>query len=246
MKMRTRYLSLVVTAVALPSLVLAGQDKGPDNYGAKPLRPSEHSVVLIPDEGGVGCNKFSSNDYVKELRGRISCANQDIDVYRSEDGPSGPIVGGFVSGDGGSAEYTYNCSTGELSFDNATVGINAAITGGKKRNGWGKYEYSYDDEGEGGGGSSNINRFVYGSPRIADSMITNQDPDSGGNLPIKKFSLCFGLPSSTDDQPLPRCDIEGGNAWVGPIDCGEVADWHRRYPLAAAGDTRWRRRSKYR
>ncbi|MGB5669402.1 MAG: hypothetical protein WBM71_02505, partial [Sedimenticolaceae bacterium] len=203
MKMRTRYLSLVVTAVALPSLVLAGQDKGPDNDGAMPLRPSEHSVVVIPDEGGVGCNKFSSNDFVMEMRGRISCANQDIDVYRSEDGPSGSIVDGSVRGGGESADYTYNCSTGELSFDNATVGINAAITGGKKRNGGGEYESSYYDEGEGGGGSSNINRFVYGSARRADSMITNQDPDSGGNLPIKKFSLCFGLPSSTDDQPLP-------------------------------------------
>jgi hypothetical protein len=227
MKMRTRYLSLVMTAVALPSLVLAGQDKGPDNYGAKPLRPSEHSVVVIPDEGGVTCNKLAANGLVKQMKEKIRCRSGEgeedgvYDLMGWEE--SGMVIESEVSGDGEQANYTYNCATGELSFSDATVGINAVITAGKQRRG-GRGEESFYYEGEGGGGNTNINRYFYSSPRIADSMITNQNPRTGKKKRINEFSLCFGLPSSTDDQPLPRCDIEGGNAWVGPIDCGEVAD----------------------
>ena len=178
------------------------------------LQGSEHSVTVIPAEGNGRCNDYGANDFVKEMGGSISCPSSTSVVWGRVSGPDSVNAElDPLDTSPESAMWQYDCESDQLRFYDSTVGINYTVT---------KV-------------SRNVTWFPYGSVTWeGDSRIMNQDPSTGEVLPMASFALCYDLPDSdnkVEPQPLPNCNSDEGepndnviNAWLGAIDCTEVAD----------------------
>lgn len=195
----TRYTKFTLFTVPLLGLAIFSPQASAVLVG------SEHSVTVIPAEGNGRCNDYSANDFVKEMSGSISCPSPTSLVTGTVMGPDSILDADL---DPEEAQWSYDCSSKELSFAYSTIGINYTVT---------KV-------------SRNITWYPYGSTTwIGDSKITNQNPNTGEALNMASFALCYDLPitdKAVEAQPLPDCNSGDGavNAWLGAIDCTVVGD----------------------